>query len=279
VEPVAHVEPVAVNGQRLVAQGFEARYLEDGIEGWREAGLPMAAKPKTSTLWVTRERPKIDRIACPWLIRRFVDPAARFLFVAPSEVAGVADRFNATPFDIEGVFWTHRDDRCTFDVMVQEFGRYFDMPTACFRGGTLTGPNHSAAELHGFLAYVMRCTMSGTHYNVFGYGGKQVRDAIHSSDLIACFERVWRAPRVAEVYNIGGGRFSNCSVLEAIDLCQEITGKELAWDYVEQNRIGDHIWWIGDNDRFAQHYPGWELKFDVPAILREMYELNTERWT
>ena len=165
------------------------------------------------------------------------------------------------------------------DVMVQEFGRYFDMPTACFRGGTLTGPNHSAAELHGFLAYVMRCTMGGTHYNVFGYGGKQVRDAIHSSDLIACFERVWRAPRVAEVYNIGGGRFSNCSVLEAIDLCQDITGKELDWDYVEQNRVGDHIWWIGDNARFADHYPGWELKFDVPAILREMYELNADRWT
>ena len=165
------------------------------------------------------------------------------------------------------------------DVMVQEYGRYFGMKTACFRGGTLTGPNHSAAELHGFLAYVMRCTMSGTHYNVYGYGGKQVRDAIHSSDLIACFERVWQAPRVAEVYNIGGGRFSNCSVLEAIDLCEEITGNKLDWDYVEQNRIGDHIWWIGDNGRFADHYPGWKLEYDVRAILSEMYELNKDRWT
>jgi len=164
------------------------------------------------------------------------------------------------------------------DVMVQEYGRYFGLRTACFRGGTLTGPNHSAAELHGFLAYVMRCTMTGTHYNVYGYKGKQVRDAIHSSDLISCFEHFWRAPRVAEVYNIGGGRYSNCSVIEAIDLCQEITGRPLDWTYVEQNRIGDHIWWIGDNGRFADHYPGWELQYDVKAILQEMFDLNADRW-
>jgi CDP-paratose 2-epimerase len=165
------------------------------------------------------------------------------------------------------------------DVMVQEYGRYFGMKTVCFRGGTLTGPNHSAAELHGFLAYVMRCTMSGTHYNVYGYKGKQVRDAIHSSDLISCFDHFFRAPRVAEVYNIGGGRFSNCSVIEAIEMSQEIAGKKLDWDYVDQNRVGDHIWWIGDNGRFAKHYPGWELKYDVRAILTEMYELNKDRWT
>jgi CDP-paratose 2-epimerase len=162
---------------------------------------------------------------------------------------------------------------------VQEYGRYFGMKTACFRGGTLTGPNHSAAELHGFLAYVMRCTMSGTHYNVYGYKGKQVRDAIHSSDLINCFDRFFRAPRVAEVYNIGGGRTSNCSVLEAIDICEEITGRKLDWTYVEQNRVGDHIWWIGDNGRFAEHYPGWELEYDVRDILTEMHTLNKDRWT
>ena len=164
------------------------------------------------------------------------------------------------------------------DVMVQEYGRYFDMKTTCFRGGTLTGPNHSAAELHGFLAYVMRCTMAQIPYRVYGYQGKQVRDAIHSSDLISCFEHVYRAPRVAAVYNIGGGRFSNCSVIEAIDLCEQITGSTLDWTYVDENRVGDHIWWIGDNSRFAEHYPGWKLEYDVPAILSEMHDANRDRW-
>ncbi len=164
------------------------------------------------------------------------------------------------------------------DVVVQEYGRYFGMKTSCFRGGTLTGPNHSAAELHGFLAYVMQCTMSGTPYRVFGYKGKQVRDAIHSSDLINCFEQVWRAPRSAEVYNIGGGRFSNCSVREAIAMCEDISGKELDHTYVEDNRIGDHIWWIGSNARFEEHYPDWSLQYDVRAILEEMFTANTERW-
>src|SRR5439155_19927988 len=112
------------------------------------------------------------------------------------------------------------------DVMVQEYGRYFGLATACFRGGTLTGPLHSATQLHGFLAYVMRCAMTGTPYTVFGYHGKQVRDAIHSNDLIRAFHEFFKAPRVAEVYNIGGGRASNCSVVEAIRLCQEIAGKE-----------------------------------------------------
>jgi CDP-paratose 2-epimerase len=165
------------------------------------------------------------------------------------------------------------------DVVVQEYGRYFDMKTACFRGGTLTGPNHSAAELHGFLAYVMQCTMSGTPYRVFGYKGKQVRDAIHSSDLINCFEAVYRSPRSAEVYNIGGGRHSNCSVREAIAMCEEITGKTLDHTYVEDNRIGDHIWWIGSNARFEEHYPEWSLKYDVRMILEEMFDANADRWS
>ncbi len=169
------------------------------------------------------------------------------------------------------------------DVMVQEYGRYFGMHTSVFRGGTLTGPNHAAAELHGFLAYVMQCTMTATPYRVFGYQGKQVRDAIHSADLISCFDHVYRAaqdgtPRSGEVYNIGGGRFSNCSVIEAISLCEEITGRTLDWTYVDDNRVGDHIWWIGDNARFAEHYPSWELTYDVPAILNEMHDANRRRW-
>jgi CDP-paratose 2-epimerase len=164
------------------------------------------------------------------------------------------------------------------DVLVQEYGRYFGMATACFRGGTLTGPSHSATELHGFLAYVMRCTMTRSHYKVYGYKGKQVRDAIHSNDLIRAFHEFFKKPRVAEVYNIGGGRFSNASVLEAIRLSEEIAGAQLEWSYTESNRIGDHIWWIGSNGRFEQHHPEWKLEYGVERILREIYEANLDRW-
>jgi CDP-paratose 2-epimerase len=165
------------------------------------------------------------------------------------------------------------------DVLVQEYGRYFDMKTSCFRGGTLTGPNHAAAELHGFLAYVVRCAMTRTPYTIFGYKGKQVRDAIHSSDLINAFDAVYRAPRVAEVYNIGGGRHSNVSVLEAIDLVQDVTGEEMTWSYRDEARTGDHIWWIGDNGRFASHYPDWAQAYDVRAIAEELFERNRDHWT
>lgn len=164
------------------------------------------------------------------------------------------------------------------DVMVQEYGRYFGLRTACFRGGTLTGPMHSATQLHGFLAYLMRCTMTGTPYTVFGYKGKQVRDAIHSSDLIHAFYEFFKAPRVAEVYNIGGGRYSNCSVLEGIQLCEKIAGEQLAWTYTEQNRIGDHLWWIGDNGKFASHYANWKQEYNVERILDEIFASNRERW-
>lgn len=164
------------------------------------------------------------------------------------------------------------------DVLVQEYGRYFGMRTACFRGGTLTGPRHAAAELHGFLAYVMRCTMTGRPYTVYGYGGKQVRDVIHSRDLVRAFAAFHAAPRVAEVYNIGGGRFSNCSVLEAIELSQEIAGRALKWSYCERNRIGDHIWWIGDNAKFRSHYPDWAPEYDVERILLDIHAENEDRW-
>jgi CDP-paratose 2-epimerase len=164
------------------------------------------------------------------------------------------------------------------DVLVQEYGRYFGMRTACFRGGTLTGPAHAATSLHGFLGYVMRCVLEGRRYEVYGYKGKQVRDAIHSSDLVSAFGDFVRAPRVAEVYNIGGGRTSNASVLEAISLSEKIAGRSLDWSYVEHNRIGDHIWWIGDNGRFETHYPSWKLRYDVPAILRDIHDVNRTRW-
>jgi CDP-paratose 2-epimerase len=164
------------------------------------------------------------------------------------------------------------------DVMVQEYGRYFGLHTACFRGGCLTGPNHAGTQLHGFLAYLMKCTLTGTSYTVYGYAGKQVRDNIHSADLVAAFEAFCRAPRIAEVYNIGGGRFSNCSMLEAIRISEELTGQKLSWTYTDANRIGDHMWWISDTTRFAGHYPDWHLTYDVPAILKDIAERNRERW-
>lgn len=165
------------------------------------------------------------------------------------------------------------------DVLVQEYGRYFDLYTGCFRGGCLTGPNHSGTQLHGFLAYLMKCTVTGTPYTVFGYKGKQVRDNIHSADLISAFNEFYKAPRVAEVYNIGGGRYSNCSMLEGIDMCEDIADKKLNWTYSEQNRVGDHIWWVGDLAKFKEHYPGWNQEYNVPRILQEIYDYNVERWT
>jgi CDP-paratose 2-epimerase len=156
------------------------------------------------------------------------------------------------------------------DVMVQEYGRYFGMRTGVFRGGCLTGPGHSGAQLHGFLAYLLKCTLTGRPYEVFGYRGKQVRDNIHSADLVAAFAAFAADPRPAEVYNMGGGPTSNCSMLEAIAMCEELTGRRLDWSYNEQNRVGDHIWYVSDIRKFEQHYPGWRLRYDVRGILEDM---------
>jgi CDP-paratose 2-epimerase len=164
------------------------------------------------------------------------------------------------------------------DVLVQEYGRYFDMKTVSFRGGCLTGPSHSGTKLHGFLSYLMKCTMTGETYQVFGYQGKQVRDNIHSYDLVNAFYHFYQNPRVAEVYNIGGSRFSNCSMLEAIKVCEVIAEKTLDWSYVETNRIGDHIWWISDVEKFKSHYPDWELTYSIHDILKEIFTENVNRW-
>ncbi len=164
------------------------------------------------------------------------------------------------------------------DILVQEYGRYFGLRTACFRGGCLTGPAHSGAQLHGFLSYLMKCTVTGTPYRVFGYGGKQVRDNIHALDLVRAFDAFFREPRVGEVYNIGGGRFSNCSMLEAIEICQSISQRALDWTYVEQNRAGDHMWWISDCGRFQSQYPEWNWEYDIQRICQEIHDWNVERW-
>lgn len=157
------------------------------------------------------------------------------------------------------------------DVLVQEYGRYFGMKTACFRGGCLTGPAHAGTELHGFLAYLMKCVVTSRPYRVYGYQGKQVRDNIHSHDLVSAFWEFFKAPRVGEVYNIGGSRHSNCSMLEAIEACEKISGKKLDWTYLEDNRIGDHIWWISDVRKFQSHFPEWKLTYSIHEILTEIH--------
>lgn len=164
------------------------------------------------------------------------------------------------------------------DVLVQEYGRYFGMKTACFRGGCLTGPNHSGTQLHGFLAYLMKCAVTSTPYTIFGYKKKQVRDNIHSADLIRAFHEFFKNPGNGEVYNMGGGRHSNCSMMEAIRYCEQITGRRFKPKYVDQNRRGDHVWWISDLTRFQTQYPSWKPAYDVPMILNEIYERNAERW-
>lgn len=227
-------------------------------------------------------------------------PAATFIFTSTNKVYG--DRPNQLPL-VEGATRLelpedHRwyrgidtemsIDRCTHslfgvskasaDLMVQEYGRYFHLPTVCFRGGCLTGPSHAGAQLHGFLAYLMRCTVIGERYTVMGYGGKQVRDNIHARDVVAAFEAFHAAPREAAVYNLGGGRWSNCSMLEAIELCQEISGRTLSWSYRDSPRIGDHRWWISDLSEFCRDYPDWQPSYDLETTLREIHDRNVERW-
>jgi len=228
-------------------------------------------------------------------------PAATFVHCSTNKVYG--DTPNSLPLQeqerrldlpedhpfFEGVDTSMSIDRSTHslfgvsktaaDLMVQEYGRYFEMPTVSFRSGCLTGPAHAGTQLHGFLSYLMRATIAGERYTVFGYGGKQVRDNIHSADLVAAFDAFHQNPRPGgAVYNIGGGRACNCSMLEAIELCERISGRELDWTLSERNRIGDHRWWIGDLRQFQRDYPQWNLTRDLAGILREIHDENAERW-
>lgn len=156
------------------------------------------------------------------------------------------------------------------DVMVQEYGKYFGFKTAVFRGGCLTGPSHSGAELHGFLAYLIKCIASGKKYVIFGYKGKQVRDNIHSHDLVNAFYHFYKKPRSGEVYNMGGARQSNISMLEAIEKIEKLLGKKANYELSKENRIGDHIWYISDVSKFKKHYPSWDFEYDIDDILKEM---------
>jgi len=157
------------------------------------------------------------------------------------------------------------------DIMVQEYGKYFGLHTACFRGGCLTGPGHSGAQLHGFLAYLLKCAATGAPYTVFGYKGKQVRDNIHSADLVQAFWHFVRAPSCGEVFNIGGGRHSNCSMMEAIALAEEITGQAMRLSFVDEARIGDHQWWISDVRKFQSAYPEWSYRYSLRDTMEDIY--------
>jgi CDP-paratose 2-epimerase len=165
------------------------------------------------------------------------------------------------------------------DLLVQEYGRYFDMPTVCFRGGCLTGPQHAGAQLHGFLAYLMKCTVTGTPYTIFGYGGKQVRDNVHAYDVVRAFAAFHADPRPAAVYNLGGGRVSNVSMLEAIEMCERIAERPLDYTVSDQARIGDHRWWISDLEGFQADYPAWQVTYGIEDVLRDIYEHNLDQWT
>lgn len=165
------------------------------------------------------------------------------------------------------------------DVLTQEYGRYFGLKTVTFRGGCLTGPAHSGAELHGFLAYLVKCVLVGSRYTVYGYKGKQVRDNIHSRDLVTAFWEFFRSPRPGEVYNIGGSRHCNCSILEAIQQASALCGRELDHSISEEARNGDHIWWISDVRKFQSHYPNWKYEYDLRAILTEIRDAIGERIT
>jgi CDP-paratose 2-epimerase len=230
--------------------------------------------------------------------RKFA-PKATFIFTSTNKVYG--DRPNSLPLVELGQRWeidpshaynvgiaedmsldqtTHSlfgASKVAADVLVQEYGRYFGMNTGVFRGGCLTGPAHSGAQLHGFLAYLVKCAVTKTPYRVFGYRGKQVRDNIHSHDLINVFWHFHRNPRAGEVYNIGGSRHSNCSMLEAIALCEQISGVKMDWSYTDENRIGDHIWWISDVSKFQSHYPGWQYRYGLRDILEQLFVSSTIR--
>lgn len=231
--------------------------------------------------------------------RRFA-PEAAFIFTSTNKVYG--DTPNRLPLIEEELRWevdrshpyfrgideqmsidqsTHSlfgASKLAADVLVQEYGRYFGLKTACFRGGCLTGPSHSGAMLHGFLAYLAKCAITEREYTVFGYKAKQVRDNIHSADLLRAFHAFFEAPTPAAVYNIGGGRASHCSMLEAIAMCERITERPLHWTYQEQNRVGDHVWYVSDLARFQSHYPSWKVTYDCERILSEMVAENRERW-
>ncbi len=233
-------------------------------------------------------------------LTRLRAPEAVFIFTSTNKVYG--DHPNRLPFVEQATRWEIEVghpyyegideqmsvDHCkhslfgcsklSADVLVQEYGRYFGLKTAAFRGGCLTGPHHSGTRLHGFLSFLMKCCVNGQTYSVIGYHGKQVRDNIHSRDLVKAFDCFYEKPRAGEVYNMGGGRENNCSILEAVEMCEQISGKTLNRTLVETERQGDHIWYISGLQKFKKHYPFWAQEYTIEKTLREMHDSNRDRW-
>jgi len=222
-------------------------------------------------------------------------PESPFVFTSTNKVYG--DRPNTIPLSELDTRWDYSDpayingipeefsidqskhsvfgaSKVAADVMVQEYGRYHNMPTCCLRAGCMTGPNHSGVELHGFLSYLVKCCAQGIEYKVYGYKGKQVRDNIHSLDVASFIREFWKVPRAGEVYNLGGGKQNACSILEAFQLAEQVTGRRMQWHYVEQNRIGDHICYYSDLRKMRAHYPAWDITMPLPRIFEEI----ANRW-
>jgi CDP-paratose 2-epimerase len=197
-----------------------------------------------------------------------VEKEMRWDYADPEYLDGIKETF---PIDnsLHSVFGA---SKVAADVMVQEYGRYFQLPTCCLRAGCLTGPNHSGVELHGFLSYLIRCNLEGKTYKIYGFKGKQVRDNIHSYDVAQFIERFIEAPRFGEVYNLGGGRDNSISILEAFRLIKEISGKEMSSEYVDQNRKGDHICYISNLSKIKAHFPKWQITKDLKETFQEIYE-------
>jgi CDP-paratose 2-epimerase len=224
---------------------------------------------------------------------RLLCPESPFVFMSTNKVYG--DRPNTVAMKELETRWDYADaaysngisenfpiDQSTHsifgasklaaDVMVQEFGRCYRMPTCSLRGGCLTGPNHSGVELHGFLSYLIRCNVEAREYRVFGYKGKQVRDNLHSEDVARFIFEFWKSPRIAEVYNLGGGKENSCSILEAFRIAEEMTGRAMKWSYVEQNRVGDHICYYSDLRRMKSHFPAWEIQKSLTDTFHEIVD-------
>jgi CDP-paratose 2-epimerase len=192
----------------------------------------------------------------------------RWDYADPAYAKGIAESFSIDQSK-HSLFGA---SKVAADVMVQEYGRYFGIPTCCLRGGCLTGPNHSGVELHGFLSYLVKCNLEGREYKVFGYKGKQVRDNIHSEDVARFMWEFLKAPRVAEVYNLGGGKANSCSILEAFQIAERFSGKQQVYSYVEENRIGDHICYYSDLTKMREHYPNWDITISLEDTIQQIVE-------
>jgi len=272
----------------------------------RQGVLDLIAKLKPDAIVHTAAQPSHDRAAAiPFddfdtnavgtlnlleAVRRAC-PASPFVHMSTNKVYG--DRPNSIKLKELGTRWDYDDpayadgiaedfsidqskhslfgaSKAAADIIVQEYGRYFDLPTCCLRGGCLTGPNHSGVELHGFLSYLVKCNLEGKDYKVYGYKGKQVRDNIHSHDVARFIEEFLKAPRVAEVYNIGGGRDNSCSILEAFSITEKFTGKKQIHTYVDENRIGDHICYISNLTKMRRDYPAWDITVSLEDTIQQI---------